>query len=137
MKFKVTETAKKLLENQPRSTSRAHTFATAKAVAIKTAPFAPRVIRQSAKEPGAPTLLEETGIPGSALIHSLPTFAEPARHYTPGTRALREIPRAEQRTLEVRLYYGRKNGKSDERLSNELDIQPGQLDALAATSGEL
>ncbi len=64
-------------------------------------------------------------------------FAEPVRHYTPGTRMLRDITRDEQRTLEVRLYYGRKNDKSDERLSAELDIHPDQLDALAATHGSI
>ena len=61
-----------------------------------------------------------------------------AAEIPPGTRRLKHIPRDEQRPLEVRLYHLRKVQQlSDVRISAMLNLHPDDLDALAATHGQL
>lgn len=64
--------------------------------------------------------------------------AETPEEYTPGTRRLRDLSRDIQRPLESRLYHMRRvNNWTDARISHELDLHPFDLDALAATAGEI
>jgi len=53
-------------------------------------------------------------------------------------RRLRNLPRAVQRPLESRLYHLRRVYHwSDKRIAKALDLHPADLNALAATAGQL
>lgn len=63
---------------------------------------------------------------------------EPDREWTPGTRRLRDLPRHVSRPLECQQYaLSRKHGVSRMEVSHRLDLHPDDLEALAATAGQI
>lgn len=63
---------------------------------------------------------------------------EAEKEWTPGTRRLRDLPRDVQRPLECQQYaLSRRTGVSRMEVSHRLDLHPDDLEALAATSGQI
>jgi hypothetical protein len=122
-----------------------------RAAKVKSMPSAPIVAKGRKPNPeavlpalpksfsGAAPLWYETDGKYASLARPVEPAAEmEASLYPPGTRRLRNIPREVQRPLESRLYHLRKVHRySEARCSHVLDLHPADLDALAATHGEM
>jgi hypothetical protein len=113
-----------------------------RAAKVKSMPSAPfvRSARPAPARGGNPVWYEtdEKYAAGTGAPKPPGRTALPAETYPDGTRRLRDLPRDVQRPLESRLYHLRKVHRySEARCSHVLDLHPADLDALAATHGEM
>lgn len=79
--------------------------------------------------------------PKNTILLSLLNAAEKEitddSHLSPGKRRIHGLSREITRPLETRLYWGRVHGKSEIRLSHELDIHLDDLDTLGRMAGQI
>jgi len=111
-----------------------------RAAKVKSLPSAPfvRPARPAPARGGNPVWYETDGKYAFLSRPVEPAAEMEASLYPPGTRRLRDLPREVQRPLESRLYHLRKVHRySEARCSHVLDLHPWDLDALAATHGEM